>query len=207
MVRRVIGWAVEIIAAFALMITVLPPIMNAIDPETGTFAHVLAAVIVTGGYIALVKYLARAPIGQRKLKLETAKFAEFYADWYARSGRIYIFCDDTDWLESDVSRPIVNALIAKGARATFFVREASGRALMELQANGVTVVPIPSSVAFRARLSLRVEDGKKDLIIRDTNLEGASRRSDQNVFRETSDPYLIGLAEDLLRSIKADVLL
>lgn len=204
---RIVRFSIEFFSGLALAFTILPSVSEAFTGSREVPVTLAWTVcIVAAGLLAFtVELLSAIPRGRRVLSYDSQKFVDFYADWYSAAGKVSVFCDDTDWLESRSRAPIVAALRDKGERASLFVRATTGSVIPELHKAGVNIIEIPDTVSLEARLSLRVEDGKKLLIIRDSRAEARDTRQKKNIFVQTADANLVTLAEDLLRAIPRKV--
>ena len=199
--RNILRFGLEALASFVLMLGFLMVLGQLLGIEESLPIRVVIAAILALAYVGLLRWLSRSRQDVRSFKKGSKAFADFYSTWYSVDGRVYVFCDDTDWLESDVNRPIVEALLRKGNRAFLFVRNTGGRVTLELQSAGVVVVSIPSSVVLSVKMSLRSDDGDVHLIIRDKSRPSAEK----NVLLQTTDKYMVSFAENLFLAIDPSV--
>lgn len=209
--KRLIAWAIQLATAFLAVYALLDVIVVSSVQQLPdlrnwfpVWTQFIAAALLAFGFTLLSRWLGSSSDENHALKQESKKFTKFYESWYRQSGELLIFCKDTDWLEPPIVAPVVKAVKDKGPRAHVFVRNMAGKTVAELKLAGVDVVAVPTSVGFDTRLSLLMDEGDRQLIVRDSSRR--PKRKGYNVFRETSDPYTIKLAEDLFRSIKPDAI-
>jgi len=144
-------------------------------------------------------------VDSKRLKEGTRRFANFFQSWYAAQGDIFVYCTDLEWLEGDEYDAIVDTLRKKGrnGRAFVFLRRIDSPRVRELVDAGVKIYPIPPEVQLRTRLSLRVDDDSRSIIIRTTDKSGNGGREPKvALVRSTADQYLCLLAWDLLATLR-----
>jgi hypothetical protein len=130
------------------------------------------------------------------LKEGTRRFTDFFRKWYSQEGTLSIFCKDLCWLEGAESAGIVHALSSKGDRLRLYLRNPRGRVHDQLKAVGAVVHKVKPSIKTWHRLSLLECEGYKKILVRNKEFE---KKEVSFIERDSiSDPYLIGLAEDLL---------
>jgi hypothetical protein len=120
--------------------------------------------------------------------------AEFFAKWYARNGKLMIFCTDLDWLVSQRYERVVDALIRKGNRLHLYLKDHDHEIVRRLTRNGATLYAVKPSIRSTHRFSIRIDDHLNYIIIR--NKETEPRKI---TFEEYSNhDALVNLALDML---------
>ncbi|MEV8219708.1 hypothetical protein AB0O65_08130 [Microbacterium sp. NPDC077391] len=206
MTKIIVRWALNVIAAAGVAVTLVVGVWPFFgDPNIP--AQVLATILITVVYLILM-YAVRAPRAQIEhvsLERGTAKFAQYYANFYRLEGNIYIFCEDTEWLEGDVMRPVVEAIAGKGKKATVCLSDTSYPTTEELSKREVDIVSIPANQALEVKMSYRVNGTEKILIIRGA-ADGTTRRTrrhpiEVNTFTRTTNADLVNLAGTIFSTI------
>lgn len=156
---------------------------------------VLMLALATALYLVL-----RRKAGDRTSLLEegSASYYDFFQEWYSQHGRLAIYCTDLEWLHDPRAAPIIAALKRKGDRLTLYLRKANDPLAQELRGNNAVICQIRPGIRTRHRLSLLDNDGVSSIIVRNTALEEAGIAFIQT--DSARDPYLIGLAQDLLEN-------
>jgi hypothetical protein len=154
--------------------------------------------ILTVVFAAFYFYFAyeKTKTGTFVLEEKSIKFTDFFVKWYSQDGNLSIFCSDLDWLNNKESAGIVYQLSQKKKDLNLYLRKLNGPVVKQLKDSGANVMKIKKSIQTVHRLSLLKSDDSKKMIIRNTDIE-----SKKITFIERdniSDPYLIGLAEDVL---------
>lgn len=206
MTRIFVRWALNVIAALGIAITIVIGVWPLLG-QPNVPAQVMAVILLAGVYLVLM-YLVRSPRAQIEhvsLERGTPQFAEYYADFYAREGLIYIFCEDTEWLEDDVMKPVFDAIANKGEKATVCLTSTGFSTTDELRKRGVKIVHVPSDQALEVKMSYRVNGTEKTLIIRGaadgTTRRGRSNPVEINTFTKTTNADLVNLAETIFSTI------
>lgn len=185
-------------SAFRYIFNALPVVAAAaaLAATRGWIAWVVAAVALC--FTALIVYLLEGRHSHR-LTEGSDRFAKFYANWYARNGSHYVYCDDLAWLEGNENRAIIDQLRSVGSRAHVWVRDDTSPRATELRSAGVGISKIPNIAEIHVPMSLHVSDGEKRLIIRAK--AGYRRQSPRQTisFIETGDKYLATLAHEFFR--------
>lgn len=198
LLRALASWLLDAVSAAALGIGVaelLEFFISAFHPTA--FWRTIEIIGIAVTYLVVLRLTNRRPRDEFSFPVASPRFYKFYARWYRRDGKVYVFCDELDWLEGDLAKPVRDALGDKGGRATLCVRDQTSPVAAELRGRGVVMMPIPETVQYAARLSLRSSDGVTQIIVRQTNRQ----REEVNVLRQTTDKYLVGMAADLFRAV------
>lgn len=202
MVKIVLRYILDGAVGFGLFFSLGWDLLTALSITFEPMTLVLASLILTVGYVSLRAWLGRSSAGHRSLKANSDAFSAYYSKWYAQEGYIHIICSDTEWLEHERMRPIVDQIRTKGQRAHLYLRDVSGPITQSLVLHGVQVFETPADAAVNLKMSVIVNDNYSEAIIRHKRVSDRGRRFERNVFKETSDEYLLAFAIDFLQSIR-----
>ena len=194
--RRVLELVNTLIFVFALLGTNL---IDLLGVKVGQTEKIAASVLLVTAYLAVSREKRFERV--HRLEEESRRFYKFFADWYSRRGTLTIFCSDLDWLTPDGSKKVVDALRKKGDKLHLYLRNnANDPIAKQLIANGASFSQIGEHIRTSHRLSILDNDGIQSVIIRNKDVA-----TDKVIFVETNsyrDPYIIGLALDMLDDCK-----
>lgn len=208
MARAAFRWVLNVIGAAGVAVTIVLGVWPLFWP-VNVPAQLLTIVLLTASYVLLM-YLTRAqPSQMEQIALErgSTKFAEYYAHFYRQEGAISIFCEDTEWLEADVMKPVVEAIGGKGKKATLYLTDTSSSITDDLRKREVNIVPVPPGLALEVKMSYRVTGTDRKLIIRGA-ADGTARSNRRhaaeiNTFTATTNADLVNLAATIFSTISA----
>ena len=170
---------------------------------------ILVALLIAVGHFVLLWFLRARP-GDDRVSLErgSVAFATYYREFYEREGALSIFCEDTEWLEGDAMKPVVEAIAAKGARATVFLSVLGECITEKLQGRGVRIVRVREEFALAVKMSYRVNGTERDLMIRGAGDGTTSTRrlgkkaKEVNTFTRTQNQDMINLAQAIFSALE-----
>lgn len=171
--------------------------------------QILTTLLLAGAYYYLL-WLTRPRLGDDRVSLGrgTVKFANYYRDFYALEGSLSIFCEDTEWLEGDVMKRVVEAIAAKKSRATMYLSILDEPITTELEKRGVRIIQVPANFALEVKMSYRVNGTERDLMIRgaadgtSTTRIGKNGNKEVNTFTRTSNLDFVNLAKAIFGAIE-----
>lgn len=178
--------------------------------------EIVVAIVLSAVNLFLL-WIVRPKIGesdagedeQIALPVGAEEFANYYRDFYKREGSIYIYCKDTEWLEDPVMKPVVDAIAAKGQRATLCLRVLGEKTTETLKKSGVQIKAVPDSLALEIKMSYQDNGTDKSVIIRGA-AKGASmdRNSsgtllEMNSFTETRNHDIVNLVHTIFAMVTA----
>jgi len=125
---------------------------------------------------------------------DSPEMCRFFTEWYKRQGYHTIFCDNLDWMAGGQNTTIREALASHGAASTICLRDCSGPVFDELNQAGVSMRQIRGDVHMRAKISIKLDDGLGQMIVR---ISG--RDNDDKVrFRRVSDSLSTEMAREFV---------
>lgn len=199
--KNVLAVVVALINAGALACTISGETIQSLAKGTAGLKLLITLFAVFAIIQLILAWLIARKIDVRHLKEDTKKFIRFFSSWYKAEGLLYVFCSDVEWLEGDNNQSIVDELCRKGkaGRVYLVVRRTDSPRIREFIRAGVKVYIAPSEVKLRTRMSLRIDDDHRSLIIRTVDPKDTNGRSSRQVaiVRSTSDDRYCGLAEDM----------
>lgn len=209
MVRRIAGYVLDVLGALGVATSLVAfgwPLLWPVNVP----AEFVLAIAVAAAYFVLLR-LSRPPArsGQKSLEVASQEFADYYANFYRREGQLHVFCKDTEWLEHVNMAPVVEALTAKGQRATLCLQILGEPVTNRLAEAGVNIVHVPEALALEIKMSLRENGTEKELIIRGAGhgTERAPRSNHKeareiNTFTESTNADMVNLALTIFRTIE-----
>jgi hypothetical protein len=135
-----------------------------------------------------------------RLKSNSQQLAKFFAKWYGNNGKLIVFCNDLDWVETK----ILDALVLKASRneLCLYLGDVEGTHARHLKAQGAHMHRVSAFNAGRHKFSmLEIEQGKYKQIICRNKVVPAQTPGGLIEFVSTNsaqDPHLIAFVEDTL---------
>ena len=169
-------------------------LLSLLDAKPHILLQLAVTILLAAAYLYLVS--AKKPPRMHALQEGSRQLATFFRKWYSSEGDLSVFCNDMDWLASEPSSQVVDALESKGRKLLLFLRDPTGPVVERLKRAGASVFRVKQSVKSQHRISLLNSDGIKKILVRNTEIE--RERVSFIEADSSSDPYLITLAEDLL---------
>ncbi len=155
--------ALELANTLAFLVTLAGTAIGLRD-EVTEWQLIVGAVAIVGLY-ALLTALRLRP-GRYDFKRNSDKYVKFFSNWYERSGRHVICCEDLWWLDEENCAPIKDAIKLHGERTKIYLTETVGTAVQELRESGVIIRSIPAQIGAHVKISIVTDDGMPEMIIR-----------------------------------------
>jgi hypothetical protein len=173
---------------------------------------ILTALLISTGHFVLTWALREPRRGSEddrvSLERNTVDFADYYREFYELEGSLAIFCEDTEWLEGDIMKPVVEAIAAKGSRATMFLSVLGEPITDDLENRKVKIVKVPIEFALAVKMSYRMNGNDHDLMIRGAG-DGTSpvpknskKAKEINTFTRTRNQDIVNLAHAVFSAIE-----
>lgn len=212
MIRTVFRSLLNVLTSLGLGATLIAFVWPLVFPvDVGWM--ILSALLISGGHFGLIWVLREPARGSEddrvSLERNTVEFATYYREFYELEGSLAIFCEDTEWLEDEIMKPVVEAIASKRGRATMFLSVLGETITEDLESRQVNVVKVPSEFALAVKMSYRMNGNDHDLMIRGagdgTNLvpKNGKKAKEINTFTRTKNPDIVNLAHAIFTAIGA----
>lgn len=202
--RAMVLFAVEFLPLAALVFALVGIIEPLLPFKVDLIVRSLVAIVFGAAYVPLVRWLSSGET-TRWLKTSSDAFVDFYSSWYAREGKIHVYCSDLLWLQDTNRESIVHALELKGPEASVYLRNLSGTVVQRLRDRGVQIYQVPAEVQLLVKFSLREDNNHREVVIRTKVAESAKqRKKSKERVHESPDQNLIALALEFLESLRQD---
>lgn len=163
--------------------------------------------VVTGVFLTLCSIVDfimehRKSVRQHKFKVQSKRFFSFFSKWYNQKGKLYIICDDLDWIKNNEFPRAYNSLLNKSTDGQLTLLLGSGinsDIVSELKTKGAEVLPAPPNIVnaytFSCLSVMDVAAGK--IIVRDKH-KTPPPKAGEVIIDEISNTYITELLNTLL---------
>ena len=161
----------------------------------GIFLIAVSATLIANSIVEAVDKRKRHHI----FDSESDEFRHFFANWYAKPGKLSIICDDLDWTKTGADARIYDQLLQKSRSNELLLllgRGLSSPLVKTLEGNGAVVRLGPGNIISQLSFSCISVMGNPagQAIVRNKQKDHANRI----VFDEVQDTYVIELLNALI---------
>lgn len=161
----------------------------------GVFLLLVCAALIANSVVETVDKRQRHHV----FDSESAEFRRFFANWYAKPGKLSIICDDLEWTKTGADTQIYDQLLQKSRSNELLLllgRGLSSPLVKTLESNGAIVRPGPGNIISQLSFSCISVMGNSagQAIVRNKRTDHANRI----VFDEVQDTYVIELLNALI---------
>ena len=197
-----IGSSVAGILATLGSIVIFFPALSA-EEGTLTLWHIVWGVVLLLVCAALIANSVVEAVDKRQrhhvFDSESAEFRRFFANWYAKPGKLSIICDDLDWTKNGEDVRIYDQLLQKSRSKELLLllgRGLSSPLVKTLERSGAVARPGPGNIISQLSFSCISVMGNAagQAIVRNKRTDHANRIA----FDEVQDTYVIELLNALI---------